>query len=217
MHGSRRGVEVKARRWALGALLGFASLTALGAGRGRWGRGERECRLPGDEVLERPTLATTYSAVIDAEPEAIWPWIEQIARGYIRRAAAPNGEHVPRGAVHKVGIVTFEPPRVLVLRSMSTVAGRGRSHAQIDWVWAFVLDDLGGGDTRVILRLSSAARPLRAAVVRRLLAVPGESVRARRLMAGLARRATREREPGAAGTLRSLDVVPGEEPPTDVR
>lgn len=97
-----------------------------------------------------------YSAVIDAEPEAIWPWIVKIAQAHIRRAAAPNGEHVPRGAVHKVGIVTFEPPRVLVVRSTSTVAGRRRSHAL-------------------------------------------------------------ERDPGAAGTLRPLDVVPGEEPPTDVR
>ena len=96
-----------------------------------------------------------------------------------------------------MAIAAYEPNRALALRSSNRVReGKKRSLAHVDWVWAFVLDDLGDGRTRVILRMSSTATPWRAAVVRRLLAVPGEALRVRRLMSGLARRAT---SAGAAG------------------
>ena len=44
---------------------------------GRGGRGEHA----GDEVVLRPTFNATRAVTIDAQPEAVWPWIVQIGFG----------------------------------------------------------------------------------------------------------------------------------------
>lgn len=46
----------------------------------RWGAtdGEVTRTLPGDELIQEPLVRWTHGITINAEPEAVWPWIAQI-------------------------------------------------------------------------------------------------------------------------------------------
>jgi hypothetical protein len=48
----------------------------------KWGTrlGESQRRLPGDEIIPKPNLQTTFALNIDAPPEAVWPWLAQMGR-----------------------------------------------------------------------------------------------------------------------------------------
>ena len=49
----------------------------------RWGATDEEvgASMPGDEVVPRPSFNATRAVTIDAQPEAVWPWIVQIGFG----------------------------------------------------------------------------------------------------------------------------------------
>ena len=49
----------------------------------RWGATDDEavCSMPGDELVEKPTINATRAVTINAKPEEIWPWIMQIGFG----------------------------------------------------------------------------------------------------------------------------------------
>lgn len=48
----------------------------------KWGTrlGESQRRLPGDEIIPKPNLQMTHAVNIDAPPEAVWPWLNQMGR-----------------------------------------------------------------------------------------------------------------------------------------
>jgi hypothetical protein len=48
----------------------------------KWGTqlGESQRRLPGDEIIPKPNVQSTYAINIDAPPEAVWPWLAQMGR-----------------------------------------------------------------------------------------------------------------------------------------
>ena len=48
----------------------------------KWGTrlGESQRRLPGDEIIPKPNLQMTHAINIDAPPEAVWPWLNQMGR-----------------------------------------------------------------------------------------------------------------------------------------
>jgi hypothetical protein len=103
-----------------------------------WGSTDEEIarRLPGDEVLERPTFNATRAVTIEATPEEIWPWIVQI--GY-RRAGfysydlldndgIPSAERIlpeyqnlkindliPLSKTAHVRVAELNPPKIMVL------------------------------------------------------------------------------------------------------
>jgi len=146
-------------------------------------------RLPGDELVDRPTRVRTHADVVDASAAAIWPWLVQIAGRLVSQSSVTPGRSERRLSRHTTAITTFEPDRVLVLHATSELVDRGRrGRGHVDRVWAFVLDDLGNGRTEVVLRVTAAARPWRAALVCRLGAI-GENGRAQRLFTHLAERA----------------------------
>jgi hypothetical protein len=136
---------------------------------------ERAAALPGDDIVPRPDVVTDHAITIDAPPECVWPWLEQMGwhRGgwytarWVDRLLFPAnwpsatrilpelqglrvGDFVPDGAPEtRCGFVVerLEPHRALVLHSTSHLpaAWRERHHATLDWSWAFVLRPLDGG------------------------------------------------------------------------
>jgi hypothetical protein len=50
-------------------------------------RAERRRPLPGDELVDRPTVVTNHAITIPARPDQVWPWLVQM--GCIAAAGAP--------------------------------------------------------------------------------------------------------------------------------
>jgi hypothetical protein len=142
---------------------------------------ERRRRLPGDELVPHPRRAFTHAITIDALPEAVWPWIVQMGSGragwyaYDRidnggapsaRRIVPELQHVAVGDVMpalpgaKDAFIVSEvvPERALVLvvplgpAAAGSAAERGSSASVPRVNWAFVLEPLDLGRTRLITR-----------------------------------------------------------------
>ena len=49
----------------------------------QWGATPSEANavLPGDEIIDDPSMITTRAITIDAPPEAVWPWLVQMGQG----------------------------------------------------------------------------------------------------------------------------------------
>jgi hypothetical protein len=39
---------------------------------------ERRMTLPGDDIVPNPQVVTNHAITIDADPEAVWPWLVQM-------------------------------------------------------------------------------------------------------------------------------------------
>jgi len=168
-----------------------------------WGSTDEEIarRMPGDEVLERPTFNATRAVTIEATPEEIWPWIVQI--GY-RRAGfysydfldndgIPSAERIlpeyqnlkindliPLSKTAHVRVAELRPPKIMVL--VFEVEG---TWSNATWVWGLYSDD--ASHTRLVTRLRANARDVRARVFLDL----GEIIMMRKCMLGIKRRAER--------------------------
>ncbi len=81
-------MAVRARPLAHPAILGGATATAalvgayavfhrLGSVSGSTAR-ERGRSLPGDDLIDQPSLVTNHAATLDAPPEQVWPWLTQV-------------------------------------------------------------------------------------------------------------------------------------------
>lgn len=149
---------------------------------------EQRASLPGDEIVparSRSTMAIT----IDAPPSEVWPWLVQMGcdrGGFYSWDRLDNGGRPSATEIHPEwqGLVVgdrvlstpdgrgwfkverLEAERVLVLRASIDV-GRGRpldgSAAEprffSDGVWAFILDELPEGRTRLVVRTHGVVRP----------------------------------------------------------
>lgn len=68
----------------------------------RWGATSAEVAapMPGDDLVDRPSIAATRATTIDAPPSAVWPWIVQMGYGragwYSYDALDNQGVHVRR-------------------------------------------------------------------------------------------------------------------------
>ena len=172
-----------------------------------WGATEEEAgrSLPGDELLEDPAVVSTRAITIDAPPSAVWPWLVQMGSG---RAGAYTydwienlfglgmhsaerihpewqnlavGDVVPgRESLQGMRVEVLDPERALVTRSEDGT-----------WVWAFVLEDLGGR-TRLLSR-NRIAMPDPSLGDRIGMAVmePGSLVMERKMLHGIKERAER--------------------------
>ena len=154
---------------AAGVLTGTAALYR-GLLRGpilNWGSTTVEAgrRLPGDELLEDADGIATRAITIDAPASAVWPWIAQMGpspRGgaytydWIENLLGLNMHSVDRVlpefqrpqvgdgfgyGPNKMSFKRVEPGHVLATQS-----------ADGNWVWTFVLEERGGGTTRLISR-----------------------------------------------------------------
>ena len=172
-----------------------------------WGVDQREVSksLPGDDLVPTPTAIDTRGLVVDAPPEAIWPWLVQM--GYGRGGwysydqldmlgksadrimpawqAIEVGDVIPTSPTSGFAVRVVEPGRALVLYSdtetvaaelakaaeaAKMTAGKPEGATEVptglaatgailrttppDFAasWAFVLEPLDGGRTRLIER-----------------------------------------------------------------
>jgi len=205
---------------AIGAVAGYLMLQWLGRNFGAT-RAERRRDLPGNEFTRDPVAVTTHAITINAPPERIWPWLVQMGwhRGawytakWVDRllfpANAPSAECLMPGFQHlKVGdripdgppeskceftVAQLEANRHLTLHSEEHLppGWRQRFGAWIDWTWTFVLDDLGNGKTRFIVRSRLRAGPWWVVAVYLLAIVPADFVMSRQMLRGVKARAER--------------------------
>jgi hypothetical protein len=172
-----------------------------------WGATEEEAgrSLPGDELLEDPAVVSTRAITIDAPPSAVWPWLVQMGSGRggaytydwienlfglgMHSAERINpewqnlavGDVIPgRESLQGMRVEVLDPERALVTRSEVGT-----------WVWAFVLEDLGGR-TRLLSR-NRIAMPDPSLGDRIGMAVmePGSLVMERKMLHGIKERAER--------------------------
>ena|ERR1700719_2726463 len=138
----------------------------------RWGATGEEIHriMPGDEIVSGPTFNATRAVTVDANPEAIWPWLVQIGFGRAgwysydlldnlgRHSAEhirPDLQHVEVGDLVPLGpggdsgmrVQAFEPNRWLLWwdRKIQLTT------------WAWTLDPMSDGRTRLVTRVR--ARP----------------------------------------------------------
>jgi hypothetical protein len=179
---------------------------------------ERRARLPGDELVDRPTVQTDHAVTIDAPPGDVWPWLVQMGWGrggwYTARwvdrllfpANRPSAQRI-RPELQDVAVGTFIPDgppetecglyvvrlereRALVLRSNSHLPRSWRSRAELDWTWTFVLVPLDGGRrTRFHFRSRWVTRPWWLSVSGWLVVVPADFVMSRDMLDGVRERA----------------------------
>jgi len=130
---------------------------------------ERKRTLPGDELIEEPIGSLNHAITIPRPRRDVWPWLAQMGAG--NRAGwysydfLDNGRQVSAtriipgtqqltvgmifpalpGATEGFTLLAFEPQRFLVLGWLS-------SERAYLMTWAFVLEDVANGSTRLIVR-----------------------------------------------------------------
>jgi hypothetical protein len=125
-------------------------------------------RLPGDDLIANPLASLTNAVTIHATPRAVWSWLAQMGAGragWYSFDGLDNGGHssatsiVPAlqrldvgmvfpalpGATDGFTLAAFELERFLILDWKTPDGLRLVS-------WAFVLEPLDGGSTRLIVR-----------------------------------------------------------------
>jgi len=140
--------------------------------------------MPGDDMLPAPEVVSTRGVTIDAPPEAVWPWLVQLAggRGAGAEPILPEFQQLAVGDVLPPG-AAGPGMRVEICDIAQTLAFRSRDHARVR---IFGLSAERGG-TRLVSR-NRVARPA-VTVVGRAVLEPGGLVRERRMLAGIRDRA----------------------------
>ena len=196
---------------AAGVLAGEAVLVHLGLTYGSTPE-ERKSALPGDNVVEHPSVVTNHAITIDAPPECVWPWLVQMGWGraqwytarWVDRLLFPNngpsaeviipefqtlevGDFIPDGRPEtECGFIVHEidPNRALVLHSTSHLPRAWRNRASLDWSWAFVLLPIDDGvRTRFLFRSRWVTAPWWLTTGGWLGIVPADFVMARDMFA----------------------------------
>jgi len=152
-----------------GALAGAAALYRSTMRRPilNWGAtpAEAEGRLPGDELLEEADGIATRAITINAPPAAVWPWIAQMGpapRGgaytydWIENLLGLNmhsvDEVLPEFQHPKVGDGFGYGPNQMSFRRVESEHVLAAQSADGNWVWTFVIEEMGDGKTRLISR-----------------------------------------------------------------
>jgi hypothetical protein len=186
---------------------------------------EKHRFLPGDDLISDPLESLTHAITVRCPSEQVWPWLAQMGAGRagwysydaIDNGGQPSAERIiPElqtvevgylfpwlpGATEGFNVLACEHGRALVL-------GAPVSEKSPVVTWAFVLEPLAGGTTRLIVR-ARGSRSYRfhglPEWVTRCLVPPGHFVMQRKQLLGIARRAE-----GAAGVCLPVwtsDAVP---------
>ncbi|HET7601264.1 MAG TPA: SRPBCC family protein [Gemmatimonadales bacterium] len=177
-----------------------------------WGTIDAELvrRMPGDEVVERPTYVTTRAVTIYAPPEAVWPWIAQM--GELPRAGFYTSEWMGRLLglrVRNASRVLLEHQEVDVGQALDRrgdlmvlaadpnhylVLGSPPGAREAAATWSLTLYPTGTGATRLVSRVRAR---IESSLRRTLLVVvldPAQFILERETLLGIKHRA--ERRPG---------------------
>jgi hypothetical protein len=178
-----------------------------------WGATAAEvgAAMPGDDLLPRAQYRTTRAISVDARPEEVWPWLVQV--GY-RRAGWYAGDlldNFARPSVRRI-VPELQDLRVgqwlaMVPRPSERTAFVVDSFAEPLWLlwrtpnrtWAWRLNPLPGGRTRLVTRLSTVyewRRPLALGTV--VLMECADYPMMRRMLRGIRDRAEAETLKGRA-------------------
>ena len=174
---------------------------------------------PGADLIPEGQRTGTMAVTIDAPPSGVWPWLVQMgcdragwySLDWLDNGGVPSAEEIhPEWQQLEVGdriastpsgsfwfeVAAVEPQRFLALRAPIDITGRpfdtngARPPAYVDVVWCFLLEDLKGGRTRLVVSQYESARPwLFHAVGKFLFWEPAHWVMQRRQFDNLKRRA----------------------------
>lgn len=194
---------------------------------------EAERSLPGDGLVEGATAGSTMATTLPAPPEDVWPWLVQMGcnrAGWYsldrldNRGVASLDELRPelqelhlgdRLPVTPTGSTWFEVaaldrPRALVLLARTDLLGRRsleagapRPRAVSEGTWAFVLEPVAGGETRLLVRTAGHVRPRVLRVVDLLFWEPAHVLMQLAQFRGLRRRVA----PAPAGAERERELA----------
>jgi hypothetical protein len=180
----------------------------------RWGATDEEVgrTMPGDDVVQRPSLNATRAVTIHARPEDIWPWLVQIG---CKRAGWYSYDWVDNLGIHSAEHIIPELQHIAVgdLIPMSPDAQYGfyvksfeanrfmlwwDKKGDVTWYWGLYPQD--DAQTRLITRLRIQYRWTRPSILFSLPMDVGDIVMMRKSMLGIKRRAERasRQAPGPA-------------------
>lgn len=175
---------------------------------------------PGEEIVPGGRRGGTMAVTIDAPPSRVWPWLAQMGAGRagwyswdrLDNGGRPSAETLnPEWQHPAVGdrwastqsgsawfeVAALEPERFLALRAALDLRGRAfdtaaRPRFYNDSVWSFLLRELPGARTRLVVSGYAAARPaLLQALAARLFWEPAHLIMQSRQFRGIRRRAER--------------------------
>lgn len=206
------------------AVGGYAVLYRLGLRSGSTSF-ERRRYLPGDELVERPSLVTNHAATLPAPPEAVWPWLTQLGwhRGgwytprWVDRVLFPGnwpsahrlepqllrdlrqGDTIPDGPPGTAEFVVerADAPTLLVLHSRTHLppGWAEKLGAELDWVWTFHLQSTDESSTRMLIRNRGTVKPLWLDLAYRAIIVPADHIMASGMLRGLTGRVGSKADP----------------------
>ena len=157
-------------------LTALATLPVLRTWAMQWGSTEAEldATLPGDELTPAADHVVTRAVSIDAPPSAVWPWLVQLGTGRggfysydalenlaglgIRSADRiephlqdlASGDPVALAEGLELRVATLEIDRALVLAGIPEPGDSPEMPFRFSW--AFVLEETGGGTSRLVVR-----------------------------------------------------------------
>jgi hypothetical protein len=134
---------------------------------------ERSRRLPGDELISKPLGIHTHAITIGRDPQTVWPWLTQMGAGNRagwysydildngRRPSAtrllPELQEITIGTVFPALPGITEGFTVLAFeRCRSLILGWPGADDEPIVTWAFVLEEIPGNSTRLIVRVRGA-------------------------------------------------------------
>jgi hypothetical protein len=209
-----RAARLLRRVASAGALLPWAYVLIGRPWHLRWGATDEEARkrLPGDELVSRPVVETLRALTINASAKEIWPWMVQMGAGrgglysydWLENLAGlgihsvdrivPELQDLKEGDIFTLDarsgtgptVAELVPERAIVLHFPGPEAGRSILS------WAYILDPVDEGTTRLIFRfkLDRDPRPLWGMGYALLIDIP-HFVMERKMMLGIKDRAER--------------------------
>ena len=190
----------------------------------RWGATDEEVAraMPGDDVVEQPTLNATRAVTIQARPEQIWPWLVQMggtragwySYDWIDNLGRPSADRIipelqhvavedfiPMAPIGKMGywVRAVEPNQWMLWW-----ANKG----DVTWSWGLYPQD--DSRTRLITRLRIQYRWTKPSILFSLPLDVGDIVMMRRCLLGIKQRAERasRQTPEPAGATALLPPAP---------
>ncbi|HSE69293.1 MAG TPA: hypothetical protein VLA97_00945 [Nocardioidaceae bacterium] len=178
----------------------------------RWGASEAEvvAPMPGDGLVPGTRFNATRAVTVDAPREAVWPWLVQAGCGragwysddLLDNLARPSLREIrPELQVLEVGQWVPMSPT-----PSESTAWKVRDFVENEWLlwlkpdssWAWVLTDLGDGQTRLVTRVHALydwSKPL-GAIFGVVLLELGDFAMTRRMLLGIKERAEKSRAGG---------------------
>jgi hypothetical protein len=173
----------------------------------RWGTtGAEACAtLPGDELVEQPDWTMTHAVTIQADRDAVWPWLAQLGHqrgglysydwldrlfGILDAPSAERilpefqqlraGDVIPLGAGPSWPVAAAEPGRLLILAPQAP---------GYEISWTFVLSEGTPGTMRLVTRVRAAMAATLGNRLATLALDPAAFLMTRKMLLGIKQRA----------------------------